>query len=200
VPVQYKSAATVLAFHEMLSHMVQAAILHDKIQQGVVPKCMGLTTVHGPEQFQSEGLAQTLTYFLDTSDTRPDLVAARRELMIYEAMVNSNVHLMVMSGKGILECHDYCTERLPFKTQIEIENGISNRVHNPQFRCYEYVYGSSAAFFKKFAQQASPSQKQEFLNRIYNDWLPVEELAGLIAGPLNPSSPKPASLVMQSRL
>ncbi len=49
-------------------------------------------------------------------------------------------------------------------------------VNNVQFRGYQYIYGPAASFFKSFAQQASPAQKQAFLHTVYNDWMLPGEL------------------------
>ena len=179
VPIHYKSFSMFLAFHEMLGHLVQAAILYENIQKGIVPQCMGLTTIYDQDQFQSEGIAQTLTYFLDTDDMHHDLILARREMDIYKYMVMSNMHLMINSGQSIEKCTDYGTAHLPFKTSAEMAHSLASKMNNPQFRCYEYVYGPSAVFFKKFAQQASASQKQKLLACVYNEGMSPDELIAL---------------------
>ena len=170
--------SSLLAFHEISSHLLQAAILNRQIGQGTVPRCMGLTTVHGPEQFQSEGLAQSLTYFLDTADSQNPFLIAKREISQYKWMVDNNLHIMINTGSTIEECVTYGREYMPFKPRIQIAHSLSSKVNNPQFRCYEHVYGASAFFFKEIAQRADGQQKTALLNRIYNEWL---------IAPLNPA-------------
>jgi len=131
----------------------------------------GLTTVHGPEQFQSEGLAQSLTYFLDTADTQNPFLIAKREISLYKWMVDNNLHIIINTGSSIEECVNYGSEHMPFKPRIKIAHSLYSKVNNPQFRCYEHVYGASAFFFKEIAQRTDGQQKMELLNRIYNEWL-----------------------------
>ena len=174
-----KASCTLLALHEIMSHLVQAAFLYQKIEQGVVPLCMGITSVHGPEQFLSEGLAMTLPYFLETEDAQDPLVQTACEIYLYEKMVwNNNAHIMINSGATIEECTDYVVERMPYKTRNEIAHSLASSMNDPQMRCYKHVYGGSAIFFQDIALRADKSQKEAFLKRIYNDWLPADELAG----------------------
>ena len=172
-----KAFCTLLALHEIMSHLVQAAFLYQKIEQGVVPLCMGITSVHGPELFQCEGLAMTLPYFLDTEDSQDPLVQAACELDLYEKTVwNNNAHIMINSGATIEECTAYVAERMPYKTRPEIAHSLASSGNDPQLRCHKHVYGGSAAFFQDIAWRADDAQKREFLKRVYHDWLPVDEL------------------------
>jgi len=143
--------------------------------------------VHGPEQFQSEGLAQSLTYFLDTPASRDPFLAANRELKTYKRMLENNLHIMINSGQSIEDCVAYGAEHMPFQTRNEIAHSLASKSNKPQFRCYEDVYGPGAVFFKKMAQQADPRQKQVILNRIYNEWLSAGELAAFSEAVLKPS-------------
>jgi hypothetical protein len=137
---------------------------------------MGLTTVHGPEQFQSEGLAQSLTYFLDTPESRNPFLVAKREITLYKRMIDNNLHIMINTGRSVEECIAYGKERMPFRTPEGIAHSLASKVNNPQFRCYEHVYGAGSAFVKNLARQTNDQQKQAVLKRVYNEWLSADEL------------------------
>lgn len=184
-----------MATHEIWAHLVQAAIICDQIEKGLVPQCMGLTTLHGPEQFQSEGLAQTILHFLDTEDTSSTLIQAWKEWAPYKRMVAANIHHMINAGSPIEECVKYGTKHALYPTPNDIAHSLRSKVNVPQFRCYEYVYGPSAAFFMRFARQASAAQKQEFLRAVYNEWLLPDELVVLTRALLQPDqvpAPEPS--------
>ncbi len=167
-----------LAFHEVLVHMVQAALVCEKIESGDMPRCMGLTTVHEPEQFQSEGLAQTLTYFLDSEDSRSPLLVAANEIDLYRRMVmQNNAHIMINSGRSIEDCTDYIVTRMPYENPRDVAHSLCAKVNNPQFRAYEHVYAASALFFREVATNTDAEQKRTFLKRVYHEWLSPRELA-----------------------
>jgi hypothetical protein len=194
VKEHFNGKSTLLAFHEISSHLVQAALLNRRIAEGQAPLCLGLTTVHDSDQFQSEGLAQSLTYFLDTPDSQNPFMIARRELTLYRDMVHNNLHIMINTGSRIGECVDYGVEHMPFESQANIAHSLASKANNPQFRNYEHVYGASAVFFKKMAERATPAQKEIILNRVYNEWLSPAELATFAYGLPAPQSAAPSRI------
>lgn len=186
-----KGSSALLAFHEISSHLVQAAILNRQIDGGEVPLCMGLTTVHGPEQFQSEGLAQSLTYFMDTAEAQDPFLVAHRELKLYSRMVENNLQIMINAGRSIEDCVNYGVEHQPYKAASDIAHSLVSVSNNPQFRVYQHVYGAANYFFKKTAEQLDDGQKRVFLKRIYNEWLSADELTAFRKNLLTPQAKLP---------
>ncbi len=142
-----KTRALILVYHELLAHCAQMAIWKEQIDGGEMSKVWGLTTVHGPEQFLFEGLAQTLPLYLPNEVTEQPLLRAQMLLNRYELLVWNNLHIMINSGKAIEKCLEYGVRMLPWTAPKRIIAGLKSRSNHVLFRSYLYVYPISLEWF-----------------------------------------------------
>jgi hypothetical protein len=127
-------------YHELLAHCCQLSVWRHKIKDGLIRKLCGTTTVHTPEQFIFEGLAQTLPPFFQANKLEKEgLFAARVRLSHLAGLVLNNIHVMINSGGTIEECITYGGRRLPTITEGRIVSECVSRSVNSLFRSYQYV-------------------------------------------------------------
>lgn len=156
-----------LVYHELLAHCAQMAIWKEQIDQGQMSKIWGLTTVHGPEQFLFEGLAQTLPLFLENEVTRDPVLIAQIYFARYSKLVWNNLHIKINSGESLEDCLTYATERLPWLKQQRILSGLESRSNHILFRSYLYVYPSSMDFFLELAYYKSSKGNHNLFEPLY---------------------------------
>lgn len=166
-----KSNSTRLAFHEMLGHFVHVNCWREAISNNELPRHFGLTTVHGPESFQMEGLADSLYCFFESDDLQDPIFKARVKLQYYKELIINNAQIDINSGKTIDEVVKYIYKYLPYETKDVRAHGLKSWVNSPQFRAYEHVYPRSYNSFKRIAESLSQSQKNEFLKWCYRNYL-----------------------------
>ena len=153
-----KGAPAVLAAHEYCGHIVQAQVWRGRIAAGEMNQAVGLTTVHGPEQFLMEGLAQIIERVLLDPATISREEALALEASTYSNMVSTNLHVLVNTGVSPDEVYAYARARLPFASDLKLRSEIRDRGQNPLFRVYQYVYGISEHYFMQLL--AFPLAKQ----------------------------------------
>lgn len=171
----YKGSSELLTIHEYCGHAVQMVNWHRRIEAAKMPRVFGILTVHFPDQFLLEGLAEALPYLLPTPDHNLETqTQVFRELQYYTLMVFNNLHLLA-NGHALQAARDaafrtnvgpeaalhYALERLPFTDAQLIEKEIRDRTQNPLFRCYQYVYGTAKrSFLDAFAGLTSEDSNQ----------------------------------------
>jgi hypothetical protein len=176
----YDGIPQLLAYHEIASHAVQMSFWLQSIDQGNIHPIYGITTVHSPEQFISEGLAQTITdILLEDSELSIQALMAR-EYERYRLMVYNNAQIMINEQQPIEVVLVYVSQNLPFESTLSIEAELRDRSYNPLLRAYEYVYSVSEDFFLNNVTPLSSDQKKTLLPIIYREPLTKQSLQDLL--------------------
>jgi hypothetical protein len=162
-----RSELVQFVYHELLAHCCQMAAFHKSIQEKQIALFHGCTTVHGPEQFLFEGLAQSLPLFLRNEDALDPLLIARIRLAHFRSLVNHNVHIMINSGSTIEQCVKYVEDWVPFGNRGLIAHGLHSISNNCLFRCYQFVYPLSMDFFVSLAERCVEASASGLLARFY---------------------------------
>jgi hypothetical protein len=171
-----ESKALRMVYHELLAHCCQMAIWKEQIANSEMDRIWGLTTVHSPEQFLFEGLAQALPLFLRNEQPTSPILNARMQLSHFESLVDNNLHVMINDGTTVEECLDYAKQHIPWSKCDDILTDLSSRSNHILFRSYQYVYPCSFDFFWDLAEKLSAEQKKRFLSKCYKDILFYDNL------------------------
>ena len=151
------------AFHELLSHCGQMQAWSTLISQGRLARYFGITTVHTPEQFMSEGLAQMLPLLVSSPAKDDELLIARMALMRYELLVQNNLHYMVNHGASLEDCLMRYNERSLQPNTRAMLTDLASRGTNPLYRTYQYVYPVSCELFWRAAEKLSSCGRAELV-------------------------------------
>jgi len=170
-----------LALHEICGHAVQMSLLRHNVKVGELEEAFGITTVHTPDQFITEGLAQTLPYILASEDELSQEVLLIRDLLAYESMVYSNAHYQINTGCPVKEVYEYLALRLPFVSPVSLESELRDRSRDPMFRSYQYVYAIAADFFRMALCPLDTKTKAYILAEIYTTPMTPKQLMQFIA-------------------
>jgi hypothetical protein len=171
-----KGRVEVMAAHEIAGHFAQMAIWRENIEKGRLFPVLGLTSTHGPEQVTSEGIAQTLPYFVPKIELSNE-ATLELELTGLRSMVYNNVHLMVNSGPfNIQDIIQYVKRFLPTESNNEIKRQIKDRTRSPWKQTYLYAYGIGFFRHQLYAKNLTREGKRRLLHFIYNQpTTPVQE-------------------------
>jgi len=172
-----------LVIHEYCGHAVQMVNWHRRIEKGELPQFLGILTVHFPDQFLLEGLAESLAYLLPGRLKLEAKSVVLRELQYYYLLVLNNVHI-IANEQSPANALEYAVNRLPFTPQELIEKEIRDRTENPLFRCYQYVYGIAKESFLSALRPLDPTQCWNVLRRVYDTPMTAryfEELSATMA-------------------
>ncbi|MBI1364171.1 MAG: hypothetical protein GC134_09320 [Proteobacteria bacterium] len=173
----WRARSIQLALHELFAHLVQMSILRSRIAAGELPAWLGLTTVHGPEQFQSEGLAQTLPLFWQIPEAQEPLVQTRCALSHFSGLVWHNAHIRLHGGTPLELVVDEVRRWLPWREEGKVAHSLNSLGNHPLYRSYEFVYGASQDFFTRLAVEKG----QAVLPALYTNWLTYDDLLKLRA-------------------
>jgi len=175
----------ILAVHELGGHGNHATRWAAAISAGRMSPICGLTTVHGPEQFLFEGVAQVLPYIVGvTDDPQAALV---NHTVRHKTLVLSNAHIMINEGTSSSDALDYAAERLPFTLGSVIESEIRDRSLDPLMRCYQFVYQpSEQALLPAITLNSAPQQK--LLRGLLDVVLTPDDVKGAVANALSSPS------------
>jgi len=175
----YQGAAETLVLHEFCGHAVQMINWHRRIEAGELPEAAGILTVHFPDQFTIEGLAECVAHFLPTSYCRLEPKSAvLRELHHYVLMVMNNLHI-VANQEGGKAASQYALERLPFTKKETIEAEVRDRTSHPLYRTYQYIYGFAKRAFLEAMADLSPRQMWALLKSVYNGPMSAQQFIQL---------------------
>jgi hypothetical protein len=165
--VWYQGAVEILVLHEYCGHAVQMALWQRAVRQRQIASFFGILTVHFPDQFLLEGLAESVAYFLPDErrklEKRSEVV---RELHAYNLMVLNNVHILA-NDRGLDAARSYAKERLPFTTDDAIERELRDRTSHPLFRTYQYIYGPAKDAFVTALTRLTGAKAQVLLRELY---------------------------------
>lgn len=181
-----------LAPHEMGEHLIRMAKRKALVERKQLHPFFGLTTIHGPEPFIDEGLAQTLVFFLPGAYEALSVEGKFQvQTTLLRSMVYSNVHVMVNQPEGsdTQEVIDYVRKFIPWEPEEWIENEIKRRSQNPLYQVYLYTYGIGARRHLQYSEILSERGKKVFLQSIYaRPYTPRQEerlVANIITDPQN---------------
>jgi hypothetical protein len=160
--VWYQGAVEILVIHEYCGHAVQMALWHDAVRKKRIASFFGVLTVHFPDQYLLEGLAEGLAYILPKTDAQarrhqqlePNSVLIR-DLSRYNLLVLNNVHI-IANDQGLDAARTYARQRLPFTSDETIERELRDRTTHPLFRAYQYVYAPAKEAFIDALAEPSP--------------------------------------------
>lgn len=170
-----KVQARQFALHEVLGHGLQSASISARCATDDVP-WVRLLSVHGPQQVLLEGLAQAMPLFITPDD--PALIA-RVRLDHYTQLVRAELHLAINSGTSIPECARHARTRVPWWTNDQIANLLTDRSTNPLLRTYMWAYAAGIDWFTHLADHAEPTAIDTVLHAAYRAPLTPTELQKL---------------------
>jgi hypothetical protein len=167
------------ALHEVLGHALQYAALADRCSRENVP-WVRLLSVHAPHQVLFEGLAQALPLFITPMD---EALVARVRLAHYLELVRGVLYVSVNSGASVEECADYARSHVPFWTDDQIGDTLTDSSVSPRLRTYLWSYPAGLDWFVSLAD-VNPPATCEVLHAAYLDPLTPGDLMALWpAGP-----------------
>jgi hypothetical protein len=116
-----------LSAHEVAGHAVNMSLIKHRVQSGKIPAYFGITTVHQPEVYAMEGIAQTLPIFIAAKEDFGEEFLLRQSIAQYHAYVLSNAHYQVNMGFSIEDVIKSVFEAAQFLGISEIESQIRDR-------------------------------------------------------------------------
>lgn len=167
--------ARVFALHEVLGHALKGASYAAYCAVKDVP-WVRLLSVHAPQQVLLEGLAQALPLFVIPDDEQ---VAARVRIAHFTQLVRAELHLAINSGVAIEECVKVARSRVPFWSDEDLGDTLTDRTVNPQLRTYLWSYPAGIDWFVSLAEQAGSDIISEVLRAAYRKPLTPADLATL---------------------
>lgn len=155
-------------YHELLGHCGQICALRQLIAKGALPRSYGITTVHTPEQFLFEGIAQSWPLWAVEPHHDTLLLRARVLLARYRGVVHHNAHIMLNEGIPVERCAEYVVSHLPFVGLPTAFGSLPSRSTDELFRSYQFIYGVSLDRFAEWALGTeSADRRHEVLRWCY---------------------------------
>ncbi|MFV2022942.1 hypothetical protein [Micromonospora sp. LOL_023] len=158
-----ETQARVFALHEVLGHALQSASWYARwtaTDDGVVR----LLSVHTNTQVLLEGLAQALPLFVIGDDAS---AVARVRLAHYTQLVRAGLHLAINDGVSVADCVTWARARVPFWTEEEIGNALTDRSVDPQLRSYLWAYPAGIDWFVALADRGGTDVGAAVLRAAY---------------------------------
>jgi len=150
--------------HELGTHAIQSALMKKAIGDGTLGPLLGLTSTFSFEQFQMEGMAETLFYFLPESPYSSEYGLISQYYENISFLTWNNAHVMANNAKPTSEIVAYVQSYLPHVTDDNIAKAIRERTQNPLDRTYQYIYGIATYYFMQIASLLqSPERKKDFM-------------------------------------
>ncbi|WP_201298316.1 hypothetical protein [Nocardia sp. CY41] len=158
-----KVLARQFALHEVLGHALQFASISAHCAQQDVP-WIRLQAVHAPSQTLFEGLAQALPLFVAADDEQ---LTARVRLDHYQQLVRGQLHIALANGEPLSELADQARRYVPFWTDTQIADLLTDRGSNVLLRSYLWSYSAGIDWFVRLADSASDALAREVLHAAY---------------------------------
>jgi hypothetical protein len=162
-----KGAPSLLAAHEYCGHLIQVQQWALNVANGSIDPNYGFTTVHSPEAFMMEGLADMLVYVLADDTTLDFDERLARELTWHSRLVSNNVHYLINTGHHFRDVFHYYRHYSPFLDDLTIEASIRDRSNDPLGRTYQYVYGIALDYFRQLLAGKPFDHQREILQILY---------------------------------
>ena len=169
-----------LVLHEVMGHALQgASYAHEAGLADVA--WVRLLSVHAPQQVLLEGLAQALPLFVCPDD---ELVLARMRLAHYLQLVRAELHVALDAGSSVAACASHARARVPFWSDEEIADTLTDRGANVLLRSYLWSYPAGLDWFVRLADDADNTTVDDVLRAAYRRPLTPDDLRDLWpAGP-----------------
>jgi hypothetical protein len=165
------------ALHEIGGHVLQATAWKERLESGGVAPVCGLTTLHGPETYVQEGVAETLSWFFP----RPLLsdaseLALRLHCMSY--LHWNDAFIMAGQGRPLDEILQFLDDHmLTYRTRDQRRKNLEEAIKDPLARTYMYSYGISIYHHRLFAEHATPVQKRNYISHVFGRAYSYQDLA-----------------------
>lgn len=173
--------------HEIAGHLAQMTSWLNAIKREELIPVLGLTSVHDPEQVTTEGIAQTLPYFVPEIGSK--LTPAGKfevEMEGLRQMVYNNVHIWANTKfSPDKELVEYIQSYCPAETKMEIKRQVKERTANTLKQAYLYSYGIGFYRHKQYAQQLNNEGRKELLRLIYRQPITPAQEDRFVQGLLN---------------
>lgn len=155
-------------------HFVQGQAIKTRIASEGLHPLSGCIPQPGPDNYQMEGLALTVSLFAHYS-LSPD---AKLGLTYYRLQKRAIAHGMyrVESGEDIDTVSGFLTRYMPLKTQEEIKKLLEEATSKPFDRFYQGVYGMAEYELSNAVQNLSPEKRLLFFKNIYPQLMNREEI------------------------
>lgn len=175
VPRHFRETSAFYVAHEIMGHMCQLAFLHDAINEGALPRCLGLYLVHDPSMYQAEGLAQSIWMMLEDEIYQSDMILAIAEMEHLEDIAKYRAFHMACQGKNIEQAIDMRDKVSHFSDkQAELES-MGEALCDPVSRCYEIIYAPALKTFRRVAESSDHEAARSFYADMLTGWyLPRE--------------------------
>jgi hypothetical protein len=165
--IWYQGAVEILVLHEYCGHAVQMALWHDAVRRQQMSSFFGVLTVHCPDQFLLEGLAESIAHVLPDGGKKLEKKSiVIREMQTYNLLVLNNVHVLA-NDRGLDEARKYARRMLPFTSDETIERELRDRTRHPLFRTYQYVYAPAKEAFVSALVPLDSVSRWRVLRRLY---------------------------------
>jgi len=162
------------ALHEVLGHGLQGASYSQRCSAESVP-WVRLLSVHAQQQVMLEGLAQALPLFIIPED---ELLITRVRLDHYTQLVRSAIHVALNQGSSVESCVKYAKEHVPYWSNEDIADLLTDRGADPLLRSYQWSYPAGIDWFVNLADANAP-EAATIIQSAYRDPLTPNELANL---------------------
>jgi hypothetical protein len=164
----FKGSTEYLVFHEICAHALQTLSWKNQIIRGRLYPFVGLTTVFSPEQFSLEGIAESLFYFYPQNPFSDyGLVSLHTDHLYW--LVMNNAHIMINSGHSVNKIIQFVKKYLPTRSEEEIAKNLKEKVNDPLFKTYQYIYGIALYYHKQIATRLTEEQRRDFVLDIYQN-------------------------------
>lgn len=161
-----KGSETGFAAHEIGAHALQILELDASRRAAQLDSAALNLTVHNCEQFQFEGLAQTVMFLVAREGEIPEELDLDLRLKFYHSALLNNAQIELEAGLPVDEVIDRVLVQAPFLKQLRVSSDVRDRGRHPLFRTYIHIYFPSQRKFLA-AQKLSETRRREFLYRMY---------------------------------
>lgn len=168
-----------MTLHEVAGHFVQAANLKGAIERGELNPAIGITMVHDPHPFGSEGIADATSYFLPEIQLSPYGILAREQRLLRDYLQN-NAHILINEGGNENELTSYILDNHPFSTEKKVRLNLKRWVGDPLLRTYQYSYGISQYYHQRWNEQLTEEAKKAYLRYALTRYATPEQLIRLV--------------------
>ena len=155
-------AARQFALHEILGHALQFASISAHCAQEDV-HWIRLFSVHSPNQVLFEGLAQAMPLFVTPDNEN---LTARVRLDHYHQLVRGQLHLALAAGEPIPNLAERARRSVPYWTDTQIADMLTDRAANPLLRSYMWSYSAGIDWFVRLADTAG-APVERILHAVY---------------------------------
>lgn len=167
-----RGGETGYAVHEIGGHALHVLELDAARRSGGVDGAALNLTVHSCEQFQLEGLAQTVMYLVAEEGEIPETLELDQQLRAYHADLSNNAQIDIEAGYPIDGVAEQLLRQAPFLSPLKVLSDLRDRMRHPLYRAYMYVYAPSRRKF--LGALALPAGlRRDFLLQMYTKlWTP----------------------------